>query len=93
MSVTIIHKKSDATGAVPTVADLLVGEIAVNAADKKWFTKTTTGTIICLNHLTALDGGEIQLFIEFTTLSGETIVDSDGNEITFLFDGEPIEFF
>lgn len=60
MSVTIIHKKSDATGAVPTAADLLVGEIAVNAADKKWFTKTDTGAIICLNQLTVLDGGEVQ---------------------------------
>ena len=90
---TIINKHSETAGAVPAAAALLVGEIAVNTADKKWFTKTTAGAIVCLNYLTALDGGEIQLFIEFTTLSGETIVDSDGNEITFLFDGEPIEFF
>lgn len=90
---TLINKHSETTGAVPAITELLVGEIAVNTADKKWFTKTTNDDIVCLNQLTVIDGGEIQLFIEFTTLSGETIVDSDGNEITFLFDGEPIEFF
>jgi hypothetical protein len=90
---TIINKHSETAGAVPAATVLTVGEIAVNTADKKWFTKTSSGDIVCLNYLTVLDGGEVQLFIAFTTPSGEIIVDSEGNEITFLFDGEPIEFF
>lgn len=59
MAVTIINKHSETAGAAPTAANLQLGEIAVNAADKKWFTKTTAGTIICLNILTVMDGGEI----------------------------------
>ena len=92
-TVTLLHKRSDTPGAVPAETDIVLGEIAVNLADKKWFTKTTTGAVVCLNYLTVLDGGEILLFIAFTTPTGETIVDSSGNEITFLFDGNPIEFF
>jgi len=59
MLLTLINKKSTTPGAVPAAADLLPGEIAVNVADKKWFTKTTAGNIICLNMLTLLDGGVI----------------------------------
>ncbi|WP_353208515.1 hypothetical protein [Sphingorhabdus sp.] len=33
MSVRIIHKKSETTGAVPTITDLTTGEFGVNAAD------------------------------------------------------------
>ena len=56
---TLINKHSETPDAVPAVTELLVGEIAVNTADKKWFTKTTAGEVVCLNLLTVLDGGEI----------------------------------
>lgn len=59
MAATIINKHSSTEGAVPQVSDLQVGEIAVNIADKTWFTKTTAGEIVCLNYLTVLDGGEV----------------------------------
>lgn len=59
MAVTLRHKRSTTPGAVPQPADLALGELAVNVADKKWFTKKTDGTIVCLNFLTVLDGGEI----------------------------------
>jgi hypothetical protein len=59
MSLKLINKKSTTPGAVPAAADLLPGEIAVNVADKKWFTKTAAGAIVCLNFLKVLDGGEI----------------------------------
>jgi hypothetical protein len=60
-AVTLLHKKSETPGAVPTAAQLTPGEIAINLADKKWFTKTTAGTVVCLNFLTVLDGGEITI--------------------------------
>jgi hypothetical protein len=59
MAITLIHKNSTTPGAVPNAAQLTPGEIAVNLADKKWFTKTTAGAVVCLNFLTVLDGGEI----------------------------------
>jgi hypothetical protein len=58
-TVTILHKKSETPGAVPSTSDLVVGQIAVNLADKKWFTKTTAGEVVCLNQLVLLDGGEV----------------------------------
>lgn len=60
MPLTLINKKSTTPGVVPAAADLHPGEIAVNAADKKWFTKTNAGVVVCLNVLTVLDGGEIR---------------------------------
>jgi len=89
---TIINKHSETVGAVPAATVMSVGEIAVNTADKKWFTKTINDGIVCLNQLTVLDGGEIQLFIAFTTPAGETIVDASGNEILFFFNGDTFEF-
>jgi hypothetical protein len=81
MAVTIIHKHSNSAGAVPTAAELLVGEIAVNAADKKWFTKTAAGTIICLNILKAIDGGEITIpgtATRLQTHSSDNLVTHEG---------------
>lgn len=59
MATPLLHLRSTTPGAVPTAEQLAVGEIAVNLADKKWYTKKADGTIVCLNQLTVLDGGEI----------------------------------
>lgn len=59
MATTLLHLRSTTAGAVPTPEQLEVGEIAVNLVDKKWFTKRADGTVVCLNQLTLLDGGEI----------------------------------
>jgi hypothetical protein len=80
---TIINKHSETAGAVPAATALLAGEIAVNTADKKWFTKTTDGNIICLNYLTSIDGGEITGFVELVTGTGQNLVDSSGNILGF----------
>jgi hypothetical protein len=80
---TIINKHSETAGAVPAATVLTVGEIAVNTADKKWFTKTSSGDIVCLNYLTVLDGGEITDFVELLTSSGQNLADASGNIIGF----------
>jgi hypothetical protein len=83
MAVTIINKHSELADAVPAAAALVPGEIAVNTADKKWFTKTTSGGIVCLNYLTLIDGGEITGFVELITSTGQNLVDASGNIIGF----------
>ena len=80
---TLINKHSETEGAVPAATALVPGEIAVNTADKKWFTKTTTGAIVCLNYLTVLDGGEIGGFVELITSTGQNLADASGNIIGF----------
>jgi len=46
MATKIIHKKSSTASSVPASASLEPGELAVNLADKKIYTKTTGGTVI-----------------------------------------------
>jgi hypothetical protein len=46
MATKIIHKKSSVASSVPSAGDLEPGEIAVNLADQKIYSKTTGGTVI-----------------------------------------------
>ena len=46
MATKIIHKKSSVAAKVPLSTDLEVGEIALNLADQKIFSKQTDGTIV-----------------------------------------------
>ena len=48
MANTIILKKSSTASSVPAAGSLQPGELAVNLADKKLYTKTTGGTVILL---------------------------------------------
>lgn len=54
MATTVQHKRSETTGSQPAAGDILVGELAVNLADGKLFSKKTDGTIVTLaGNLTA----------------------------------------
>jgi len=46
MATKIIHKKSSVASSVPASGDLQPGELAINLADKKIYSKTTGGSII-----------------------------------------------
>jgi hypothetical protein len=46
MANTIQHKRSSTTGAVPSSVSLSAGELAVNTADGKVFTKKDNGTVV-----------------------------------------------
>jgi len=46
MATKIIHKKSSVASSIPSAGDLEPGEIAVNLADQKLYSKTTGGTVI-----------------------------------------------
>ena len=45
MSNTVILKKNSSAGNAPSASDLSAGELAVNTADGKLFTKHTDGTV------------------------------------------------
>tara|TARA_R100000388_G_scaffold68832_1_gene49769 strand:- start:167 stop:364 length:198 start_codon:yes stop_codon:yes gene_type:complete len=55
MSNTVIVKKNSSSGNVPSASDLSVGELAVNTADAKIFTKHTDGTVKTLAESAATD--------------------------------------
>jgi hypothetical protein len=46
MANTIRHKRSSTTGATPAAGSLVTGELAVNTADGKLFTKKDNGTVV-----------------------------------------------
>ena len=46
MATTIKHKRSSVAGNNPAAGDIEVGEIAINLADQKIFTKDTSGNVI-----------------------------------------------
>ena len=55
---TIVQiKRSETPGAAPTGADLAIGELAVNLADNKIFSKKTDGTVVSLGGVAVNDGG------------------------------------
>lgn len=43
---TIRHKRSSSAGATPSAGSLVTGELAVNTADGKLFTKKDNGTVV-----------------------------------------------
>jgi hypothetical protein len=49
---TIVSKKSSVAGKVPVATDLQIGELAVNLADKKLFSKDAAGNVIALGGTT-----------------------------------------
>ena len=44
----VITKKSTVIGKVPVPADLDIGELAVNTADKKLYTKHSDGSVVLI---------------------------------------------
>ena len=75
---TIQLKRSATAGAVPTVFDLVLGEIAVNTADGIGFMKKTDGTIVTLGSsagaagVSMIDGG-----FPSDTYTNITVIDGD----------------
>jgi hypothetical protein len=45
---TVVWKNSGVAGAVPAPSELQVGELAINTADKKLYTKNAAGEIITI---------------------------------------------
>lgn len=50
MANTLILKKSSAPGKVPLATDLQPGEVAVNLADAKLYTKNTAGEVLDMSN-------------------------------------------
>jgi hypothetical protein len=46
MATVIKIKRSETASSIPSAADLEVGEIAMNAVDKKLYTKLANGTVV-----------------------------------------------
>ena len=64
MAVTIQHKRSQTTGDAPTASDIEQGEIAINLADLRMFTKDHNNTI------QRIGGEDVAATLDFTKADG-----------------------
>ncbi len=70
MAQVIKFKRSETASAVPGTSDLEIGEVCMNIADKKLYTKDTNGNIIEIaNQSTAgaADAGELMMTANAST--------------------------
>jgi hypothetical protein len=74
MAQTIQLKRSSTSGAIPSAGSLSAGELAVNTADGKAFTKKDDGTVVGLTDglllATSADANYIQVWKETQTTAG-----------------------
>jgi hypothetical protein len=56
MANTILHKRSSTASAVPAAGALTPGELAINTADGKAFTKKDNGTVVEIGGVTSVAG-------------------------------------
>jgi|TARA_B100001094_G_C17403491_1_gene426767 succinate dehydrogenase/fumarate reductase flavoprotein subunit len=79
MATQILPKRSETSLAIPTTSDLAVGEIAMNIADGKFFTRTSGNVIKEM-------GGAGAVTLQDVTTSGATTnndITLDGADIIF----------
>lgn len=64
MAVTLQHKRNSTTGNAPTASDIAQGEIAINLADLRMFTKDHN------NQIQRIGGEDVAATLDFTKADG-----------------------
>ena len=60
MAIVLKPKKSETASSVPTTSDLAVGEICMNVADRKIYTRKSDDSIVVVgSHVDASVGGDL----------------------------------
>ena len=74
MAIVLKPKKSETASAVPTTGDLAVGEICVNVADRKIYTRKSNNSIVVVgSHIDAAVGGDVTGTVSNIQISSNTI--------------------
>lgn len=80
MANTIIIKRSSEVGKVPTSGQLQVGEIAVNLADRKLYSKTAGNTVVLIGSGAVQDATITTTSVAQTTLVAFPVADYGSGE-------------
>jgi len=81
MATKIIHKKSSVASSAPVAADIAPGELALNLADKKIYSKQTDGTIIEMGGTKPLaEVTDVEDYVSGTTPSDGDILQWNTND-------------
>ena len=74
MAIVLKPKKSETASAVPTTSDLAVGEICVNVADRKIYTRKSNNSIVVVSsHIDATVGGDLTGTVSNAQIGSNTI--------------------
>ena len=74
MAIVLKPKKSETASAVPTTGDLAVGEICMNIADQKIYTRKSDNSIVVVgSHIDAAVGGYVTGTVSNIQISSNTI--------------------
>jgi hypothetical protein len=82
MATTIKIKNSSTTGSVPVAGDLVQGELAVNLADRKIFSKTSGGTVVELSGGARGTGSDDIFYENSQTINASYSITSGKNAMT-----------
>ena len=74
MAIVLKPKKSETASAVPTTSDLAVGEICVNVADRKIYTRKSDNSIVVVgSHIAAAVGGDVTGTVSNIQIGSNTV--------------------
>lgn len=87
MATKIIHKKSSTAGSIPAASALEPGELAINLADRKIYSKTTDGNVIEVGGGSSEPGSYSYTSYYFTANANQTTfsgTDDNGSLLSYL---------
>jgi len=74
MAIVLKPKKSETASAVPTTSDLVVGEICMNVADRKIYTRKSDNSIVVVgSHIDAAVGGDLTGTVSNAQIGSNTV--------------------
>ena len=74
MAIILKPKKSETASAVPTTGDLAVGEICMNIADQKIYTRKSDNSIVVVgSHIDAAVGGDVTGTVSNIQIGSNTV--------------------
>ena len=74
MAIVLKPKKSETASAVPTTGDLAVGEICMNVADRKIYTRKSDNSIVVVgSHIDATVGGDLTGTVSNAQIGSNTV--------------------
>ena len=82
MATTIKIKNSSTSGSVPAAGNLVQGELAVNLADRKIFSKTSGGTVVELSGGARGAGSDDVFYENSQTVTASYSITSGKNAMT-----------
>ena len=74
MAIVLKPKKSETASSVPTTSDLAVGEICMNIADRKIYTRKSDNSIVVVgSHIDATVGGDLTGTVSNAQIGSNTV--------------------